>query len=116
MSLLPATFAPDVTNRAFIDDAADMGFAAREAGALPDANPFIEDSPVFDAWAYGYALACSWGRVVIGGFVTSGNIAPIGRAYRAGTLDSFQVAALLDWMSPARFAKFIARWRPETIS
>lgn len=49
-------------------------------------------------------------RPRVGGFATSGNIAPIGRAYRDGTLDSFMVAAILDWMRPARLAAFFARW------
>lgn len=49
-------------------------------------------------------------RRLLGGFATSGNIAPIGRAYRAGELDSFQVAAILEWMPPARLAAFYDRW------
>jgi hypothetical protein len=51
-------------------------------------------------------------RPVVGGFTTSGNIAPIGRAYREGTLDTFMVAALLDWMAPARLSQFFDRWTP----
>jgi len=46
----------------------------------------------------------------VAGFCPTGNIAPIGRAYRAGELDSFQVAAILDWMAPARLAQFFSRW------
>ena len=55
-TLLPATFAPDVTNRAFIDSAADMGAQARADGRPLDSNPFMPDSPVFDAFAYGWNL------------------------------------------------------------
>lgn len=55
-TLLPATFAPDVTNRAFIDSAADMGARARADGRPLDSNPFMPDSPVFDAFAYGWNL------------------------------------------------------------
>lgn len=47
----------------------------------------------------------------VGGFAPTGNLAPIGRAYRDGTLDSFQARAILAWMSPARWARFDTRWR-----
>lgn len=49
-------------------------------------------------------------RATLGGFATSGNIAPIGRALRDGTLDTFQARAILSWMSPERWNKFAARW------
>lgn len=59
-----------------------------------------------DADSYASPVA----RPRVGGFATSGDISPIGRAYREGTLDSFMVAAILDWMSPARLARFFERW------
>lgn len=51
---LPATFHPEVTNRAFVETAFEMGVAARDDRAA--ANPFLPDSPVYEAWALGHAM------------------------------------------------------------
>lgn len=39
------------------------------------------------------------------------NIAPIGKLYRDGLIDGFQVRAILPWMSNTRFRNFDLRWR-----
>lgn len=39
-----------------------------------------------------------------------GNIASLGKLYRDGLLDGFQIKALLPWMSHRRFMIFHTRW------
>lgn len=103
-------FDADAT-RAGIEQARRLA-AAREAADIDAADAAEAADAGLDADSYASPVV----RPHVGGFATSGNIAPIGRAYRDGTLDSFMVAAILDWMSPARLARFFARWQPETIS
>lgn len=109
--------------RAFVGHVRDMVDGPRPASikpgtaapgsALPPVPADVDATDALEAADAGLDATSYASPVVlprVGGFAPTGNLAPIGRAYREGTLDSFMVAAVLDWMSPARLAQFFARW------
>lgn len=66
---LPASFRPEVTKRAFVESAFDMGLAAERG----ETNPFVPDSPVHEAWTLGQSYK-AMGEVIA---ITEKNIAAL---------------------------------------